>query len=177
MAILIIGLSDADYIETIQVICPLCSSITNEIEYLDYIVDNMYITCKNHGKILLCSSDINILNDNCAIKLSEDEAEDEAKDVIDKHNILMENRNYKVYKCGYLNINEITSSKEFSEEDKYKDVFKCGTEFLKKYYHKVDAKCFNEIDEKYCELDNSFVYYNGKCVQCNKNYESHIWSD
>lgn len=173
MVLLIICLNDADYIETIQAICPLCSTITNEIEYLDYIVHNIYITCKNHGKILLCSSDIDMLNEGCSIKL----LEDEAKDIIVKHNIMTDNCNYAVYKCGYLNISEITSSKEFSEEDKYKDVFKCGTEFLKKYYHKVDAKCFNEIDEKYCELDNSFVYYNGKCVQCNKNYESHIWSD
>ncbi len=47
---------------------------------------------------------------------------------------------------------------------------------LDNYYHNVDIISFSE-----CEYDTShdgiYLYYNGKCMQCNKNYESFIWGD
>lgn len=174
-----------------NVICPLCGNLSDNVDIDDYIESNMVMYCDNHNEILLCIEPDYMDNlyegieCGCIKMVNINEVESYYKtkfnNIIPTKVRKLLNDDYYIYKCGVLRINKIistsTSEKLFvDDDDNFDDNVKENPRLLDNYYHNVDIISFSE-----CEYDTShdgiYLYYNGKCMQCNKNYESFIWGD
>lgn len=172
-----------------NVICPLCGELSENVDCDDYIEINLVMWCRKHHEILLCIHPdyMNKLYEGVECGCIKMVNIDEVKSYYNTkfNNIIpikvrkLLNDDYYIYKCGVLKINKIISSSDkIFDDDKFDDDFwdnaKENPQLLE--YHNVDIISFSE-----CEYDTShdgiYLYYNGKCMHCNKNYESFIWGD
>lgn len=145
----------------------------------------MVMYCDNHSEILLCIHPDYMdklyegIECGCIKMVNIDEVESYYKtkfnNIIPTKVSKLLNDDYHIYKCGVLRINKIISTFEkIVDDDDFCDNVKENPRLLE--YHNVDIISFSE-----CEYDTShdgiYLYYNGKCMQCNKNYESYIYGD